>query len=155
VPQSKPEELLENITRMQQWRQYVYFLEFVLVAIPATLYEFMTLFLLAGLAGSSPNAALQLFVLWIGGCMGIYALWSMYARLIYNKSVHTISELPWITLGCGIIANAVAVFYFIFTVTKPDQVAFVAFCLAFLAPAYVSIHWAFALLTTQPRGLSK
>lgn len=88
-------------------------------------------------------------LLWIGGCLGTYALWSMYFRIYNNESAQALSDLPLLPLAAGIVANAVPVFYFIFTITKPDQVAFVAFCLAFLAPSYVSLHWAFVLLRTR------
>lgn len=131
---------------MQRWLEHFYFLEFVLVAIPVAIFQICTLPLLIGvLPSADPIFSLQLFVLWIGGCFGTYALWAMYFRIYKNQSAKSLSDLPLLPLAVGIAANAVPVFYFIFSVTKPNQLAFVAFCLAFLAPVYVSIHWAFAL----------
>jgi hypothetical protein len=145
--QLEPQVRPDSNNRAQRRLQQIYFLEFVVIAIPAVLFDIFTLPMLMGVAPSAnPIFSLQLLLLWIGGCMGTYALWSMYFRIYKNQSVRTLKELPLIPLGCGIIANAIPVFYFIFTVTKPNQAAFVAFCLAFLAPTYVAIHWAFALL---------
>lgn len=131
---------------MQQLRQYIYWFEFILVAIPATFFLFLTIFLLAGLAGSNPGFSLQLFVLWIGGCMGVYALWSMFVRLLNNKLVNSVRELPLLSLACGMVANAVPVFYFFLIVTKPEQLAFALFC---ISPAIVALHWTFALMNTN------
>lgn len=131
----------------RSWPQWGYFLEFIFVAIPVAIFDFITLPLLIGVAPrADPTFSVVLSCLWIGGCFGTYALWSMYFRLYENKSARTFRDLPLIALGCGITANSIPVFYFIFTVTKSNQAAFVAFCLAFLAPTYVSFHWASALL---------
>jgi hypothetical protein len=127
---------------MEWWRQKIYMLEFVLVVLPATIFLFFTFFLLAGLAGSNPRFALQLFILWLGGCLGTYALWTMYVRLLNNKLVSNLKELPLILLACGIISNAVPVFYFLFTVAKLEQFIFTLLC---FAPAIVAFHWIYTL----------
>ena len=127
---------------MQRWRQHLYFAEFVLVAVPIAILQFCTLpLLIRVLPSAAPAFSLLLFALWVGGCFGTYALWSMYFRIYKNQGVQSLTELPWLPLAAGTTANVVPVFYFIFSVTKPNQWAVVASCLVLLAPVYVSIHW--------------
>lgn len=129
---------------MQPWRQHIYFLEFVLVVIPVALFVIVTSILLVGFATEEPRVALKILPFWIGGCMGTFALWSMYFRLYKNQTIHTFKKLPYATLVCGIFANAIPVFYFgTFSAVKLDRLVF---SLALLVPIFVAIHWTFALL---------
>jgi hypothetical protein len=132
---------------MQPWRQHFYFVEFLLVAIPVALFVIVTPILLLGLATEELRVALKILPFWIGGCMGAFALWSMYFRLYKEQATQTFKELPYVTLGCGIVANAIPVLYFgTFDVTKPDRLIF---SLALLVPIFVAIHWVFALRSSD------
>jgi hypothetical protein len=141
----KPEELPVKYTRMNQWLQQFYFFEFVLVVVPVTLFIIFTLFLLISYAGTgaNPSFAFKLLLLWVGGAMGTYALWSMYFRIYKNKSVQSITELPLLALGFGIVANAIPLIYSFLYSTKSGLLFYV---LLGFSPVIVALHWSFALM---------
>ncbi|MFZ6647771.1 hypothetical protein ACO0LO_18755 [Undibacterium sp. TJN25] len=131
---------------MTEGAQRFHFIEFLLVAIPAAVFCMITALLLFGLMAANASVALQLFPVWVGGCLGVRALWKMYFRLYSGELPHNIKELPLIELVCGVTANVVAVFFFIYNARTVNHIAFSA---CFLIPSAVAMHWLFVLLNKR------
>lgn len=119
----------------------VYAVEATLVVAPSTLFLVVTFpWLFAGPSLKAWGPSLVVLLLWIGGLIGIVALWQIFARLFFNKVFQI--RLLLVRLAIGMISAATPV---LFAYSWPPESGKRASFLLFLCPIAVGVHWALSL----------
>jgi len=128
--------------------QFIYTAETVLVVFPSTLFLVLSFFGVPLL--TSPN--MWMFItppfLWLGGLLGVTALWQMRERLsqinaICVPSQQTKIRFFWVKLIAGSVSAIAAPIMFMY-LSPPDSGKYAGFLLL-LCPLAVAAHWIWVL----------
>lgn len=126
------------------FRKFIYGVETVFVLLPAILFLIFSFpWLFGALSLKAWGPTFILFLLWVGGWLGITGLIQMLIR-IFSKSTSEIKYL-WVKLLAG-VASAIYPILFIYN-APPDGGKRAGFLL-FLCPIIVGAHWLRALKAT-------
>lgn len=142
---------------MKSWQKYFYYPEAVLSLGCSTLLMAIACIFVPGVALDSlrysglSGFAWAPVLLWAGGMMGTYALWSLFFKIEEGKRGFKITELPWVSVICGMAANIYPVAWFLIEASRPSDVLI---SLAFLTPCIAATHWIW-FLTGKPVQLNE
>jgi len=137
---------------MQGWWKYLYCVEAVLsLGLGTALVIAASVFVPIVVWGSLVDLNLSvsefyLIALWVGGMMGVYALWSLFLRIEEGKRGIKIAELPWVSIICGVAANIYPIALSLFNASRLSDALIEIAC---LIPCVAAVHWTW-FLTNKP-----
>lgn len=129
-------------------RKFIYGIETVLVLLPTILFLIFSFpWLFAGLSLKAWGPSFTVFLLWVGGWLGIAALIQILMRL-FSGTTSKISFL-WVKSFAGIVS---AITPILFAYSAPPDGGNRAGFLLFLCPIIVGAHWLWALKTIATKS---
>ena len=131
-------------------RELIYLAEAVFVVLPSSLFLLFTFpWLIAGPSLKAWGPSLVVLTLWLGGLVGIIALFQMFVRLNLNKKT-TINFL-YAKLLIGMLS---AIYPILMIYNAPPDGGKRAGFLLFLIPVAVGLHWVWVLKAAEAKARS-